>query len=60
LLSGAELFHVRACWTDAEEKRVPPLLEARVFDVNRKSGVVDLARPGRPQQFGKVSSTSTC
>jgi hypothetical protein len=43
LPSGIEAHHVAARGPDAEQEPLPPLLERRMVDVDRKGALLDLA-----------------
>ena len=51
----AEPGDVSAGRTDAEQERVPPLVEARVLDVDRQDVVLHLTQAGGVEKLGEVA-----
>jgi hypothetical protein len=45
---NVETDHIAPGWTDSERERLPPLLEARMFDTDRQRAFVDLTHPASP------------
>ena len=50
---------VAAGKTDAEGERLPPIIEARMFDLHRQSGLLNFVQPGCSEQLSKVPFART-
>lgn len=57
-MSGVKVPDVRASGADAKQKGIPPVLEARMFDLNGERGLGDVVCSGRSEQLLEVALRS--
>ena len=52
---SVETRHICTCGTDAERKRLPPIVETRIVHPDGQVRVVDVVEAGGPEQLDEVA-----
>ena len=58
--AALEPGRIAAGGADAEGERLPPLLEARMRQADRESGLLDVVQPGCLEQLGQLTPARAC